>query len=335
MKIHMHSMVFAPSVGGVEAVGQMLAEEWTRMGVEVRVTTETPGTDEGLTFPIIRRPARRALWESARWADLVFHNHPSTRVAWAPLIARKPWFATVHTWLPYFKRQGGFDIRRQLLLPCRFFAVSRAIAAHLPESRTTVVPNPYDAALFCDLEEKRQPRCGVLFVGRLVSDKGCAVLLEALGLLAARGIKPQLTVIGEGPEMPTLKVLAKTLKVSKQVSFTGGLSRHQVAKALCRSQITVVPSVWEEPFGLVALEALAGGSFPIVAKAGGLAEACAGFGACFKQGNAVELAEALEMALASGNASALDTTDPELIAHLARHERAAVATTYLERFATE
>lgn len=304
------------------------------MGVEVRVTTETPGRDkDDSTFPIIRRAGRRELWELARWADLVFHNHPSTRVAWAPLLARKPWFATVHTWLPCFQRQGGFDLRRQLLLNCRFFAVSRAIAAHLPEARTTVLPNPYDASLFSVCAEQRLPRSGLLFVGRLVSDKGCEVLLEALGLLAARGIKPQLTVIGEGPEMSALKALAKTLMVSEQVSFTGELSRQQVAKALCRSQITVVPSVWEEPFGLVALEALAAGSFPIVADAGGLAEACGGGGACFKSGSAVGLAEALQMAFANSNASPLDGTDPALLAHLARHERAAVAATYLEHFA--
>ncbi len=335
MKIHMHSTVFSPSVGGVETVGHLLAEAWGQLGSEVRVSTETlgeVGAAPEVAYPIHRRPSFRDLWKLTRWADVVFHNHPSTRVAWAPILARKPWFGTVHTWMPFYVDRSGQDIRRKLLQRCRFLAVSRAIAAHLPRTEVPVAPNPYRAQHFHRVGSG--PRSvTLLFVGRLVSDKGCDVLLAALGHLRKLKLFPNLEIVGEGPERLALEGMVRSLELSDQVTFSGTLSSEGVAKAFARSRMTVVPSTWKEPFGLVALEALAVGSYPVVSDTGGLPEACGGLGTTFPAGDAIALAEALQELL-SGEMpeNYMAAHQSEVARHLARHEPLAVAANYLEHF---
>lgn len=336
MKIHMHSMVFAPSVGGVETVGQMLAEEWTRMGVEVRVTTETPGTDEGLTFPIIRRPSRRVLWELARWADLVFHNHPSTRVAWAPILCRKPWLATVHTWLPMYGKTEGVRrriqavIQRKLTSRCQLLAVSEAVAKHLPKESTRVLPNPCRFP-WQDTNTEDTRDIDVLFIGRLVSDKGVDLVIDALDQLAREKIFLKTTIIGDGPLRSTLQDKVRSAGLADWIQFTGTLPGDALQKQLSAARFTVVPSRWEEPFGLVAIEALACGSVPIVAHSGGLPEAAGPHGIRFPSGDASALADILrqvakrELEIPRGDRSKVQPW-------LERHDPETVARRYLDRF---
>ncbi len=112
------------------------------------------------------------------------------------------------------------------------------------------------------------PRDGVLFVGRLVPQKGVDVLIRAMALL--EGAAGRLTILGDGPERDRLTSLAADLGV--EVELAGAGSRADVAAAMARSAVVVVPSTYPEPLGLVAIEAMAAGAIVVASAAGGLVE---------------------------------------------------------------
>ena len=118
-------------------------------------------------------------------------------------------------------------------------------------------------------------RAGVLFVGRLVPDKGVDVLIRAMAILGTgrgsdEGAVGPLTVLGDGPERARLAALAGTLQVD--LDLRGDVGRAVVADAMQRAAVVAVPSVYREPLGLVAIEAMASGAIVVASATGGLVE---------------------------------------------------------------
>ncbi len=114
-------------------------------------------------------------------------------------------------------------------------------------------------------------RQGILFVGRLVPEKGVGVLLEAITKMALPPAwNPALTVAGDGPIRSALESRARELGV--YATFAGPQTPKQVADLMRRAAIVVVPSVSQEGLGLVALEAMASGALVVASRAGGLEE---------------------------------------------------------------
>lgn len=112
----------------------------------------------------------------------------------------------------------------------------------------------------------------ILCIGRLVSEKGFDLALEALNTIKDRFPGLQMTVAGEGPSLPDLKKKADALGVSKRIEFTGGVERESVPELINRATLVFVPSRWREAFGLVALEAAQMGRPVVAARVGGLRE---------------------------------------------------------------
>ena len=80
MKILLFSHFFAPSVGGIETVSRILAGQWSRMGHEVIVATNTAAAEpEAFEYRVIRRPGLGALFGLVRWADVYFQNNIALR----------------------------------------------------------------------------------------------------------------------------------------------------------------------------------------------------------------------------------------------------------------
>lgn len=105
----------------------------------------------------------------------------------------------------------------------------------------------------------------VLFVGRLESYKGPATLIQAMRAFP----ETKVVLVGDGPERGVLQELAKGMR---NVEFRGFLSGKELWEAYAGARVAVVPSIWPEPFGLVALEAMARSVPVIVSNAGGLKE---------------------------------------------------------------
>jgi glycosyltransferase involved in cell wall biosynthesis len=106
----------------------------------------------------------------------------------------------------------------------------------------------------------------VVYFGKLLHNKGVHVLLEALVNVDARAV-----IVGFGDYRPKLEELA-----SPRTLFTGPLEHRHLAHLLPLADVTVVPSIFPEAFGMVAAEAAAAGSPPLVARHSGLAEIAAG-----------------------------------------------------------
>ena len=133
-------------------------------------------------------------------------------------------------------------------------------------------------------------RVDLLYVGQLIRGKGVHLLLEAM----ARMKTPRnLDIVGTGNMEGELKSLASRLGLSGRVRFNGFQKNPEdwMRRATC----VVVPSFWQEPYGLVAAEAVALGR-PVVAFAiGGLPEACGGKATLVPPGDIAALAVALEL----------------------------------------
>jgi glycosyltransferase involved in cell wall biosynthesis len=106
----------------------------------------------------------------------------------------------------------------------------------------------------------------VVYVGKLSEEKGVALLLEAL-----QGIDARTVVVGFGPAREELEAAA-----GERVLFTGPLEHRHLRHLWPLAQVSVTPSVFPEAFGMVAAEAAASGSPPLVARHSGLATVAAG-----------------------------------------------------------
>src|SRR6478609_5621492 len=106
----------------------------------------------------------------------------------------------------------------------------------------------------------------VVYFGKLIVQKGVQVLLEAM-----RDVDARLVVVGFGPYRPELEAMAP-----ERTLFTGPLEHRHLMHLLPLADTTVVPSIFPEAFGMVAAEAAAAGSPPLVARHSGLAEVAAG-----------------------------------------------------------
>jgi glycosyltransferase involved in cell wall biosynthesis len=263
-----------------------------------------------------------------RWADLFFQSNISLPSLVLALAFGKPCIVVHHTWI---RGVGGElrwkdRIKRKLLSRVTNVAISQAIADDL-QRPCEIIANPYRDATFRLIPEVTRNR-DLVFLGRLVSDKGADLLLRAVHHLRQNGSAPTLTIIGTGPEEQALRALSAELGLRDQVEFVGGKSGNELAMLLNQHRILVVPSRWAEPFGLVALEGIACGCAVVGSEDGGLKEAMGPCGITFKNGDYPSLVAALDRLLADrGLEAALRRSGP---AHLLRFKTSAVTRAYLQ-----
>ena len=112
-----------------------------------------------------------------------------------------------------------------------------------------------------------------VFCGRLDVEKGVALLLRAFARVRQENPSARLNASsGRGPERTKLEKLAATLHLGESVVFLGWLAPPDIEHHLCEAWCSVAPSLWAEPFGLVAVEGIVRG-IPVIASAdGGLSE---------------------------------------------------------------
>ncbi|MGH2832664.1 MAG: glycosyltransferase family 4 protein, partial [Solirubrobacteraceae bacterium] len=149
----------------------------------------------------------------------------------------------------------------------------------LDESRISVIPNgidPMDLQPIDDLPTLRERFAApeeklVLLVGRLVYEKGFQLALQALPPIIERLGDVRFLVAGSGTHEQQLKDQAQQLGLIEHGSFLGWIGDDVLHSLYRIADLCVVPSIYE-PFGLVALEAMASGCPCIVADTGGLRE---------------------------------------------------------------
>jgi glycogen synthase len=223
---------------------------------------------------------------------------------------RVPWLVTVHA-TEYGRHQGWVDkhppshihgVERSMtrradhVITCSHFMREQvADVFGVPRSRITAIPNgidPSDLQPVADLPRLRAKFAApdeklVLLVGRLVYEKGFHLALDALpGLIrlgqarqsgpSVRGrtgspTKVRFVIAGSGTAEAELKEQAERLGLMEHVTFIGWTGDDVLHSLYRIADLCLVPSIYE-PFGLVALEAMASGCPCIVADTGGLRE---------------------------------------------------------------
>lgn len=329
MKLLISSHYFAPRLGGIETMTLLLARAFTGRGHTVRILTTTPGLPtDAPGLEVLRQPGPAELRRAVAWSDLVFHNNISLNLCWPLLLHPRPWVVTTQTWIARPDGSLGWRerLKKQMLKRAHNVAISRAIAATLPVS-ATLVPNCYDETVFKPGD--KPPAKDMIFVGRLVSDKGADLALDALARLHRKGQHRHLTIVGDGPEKTSLVTRAHALGLRKHVEFPGPLQGIALADELRAHRVQLVPSRWPEPFGIVALEGAACGCFVIGSNQGGLPEAIGPCGVCFPNGDADALAERIAQVAPSPHTVVQETARR---AHLEKHTTAFITERYLEIF---
>lgn len=330
MKLLVYSPAFLPRIGGLEINVAQFAAEMVRLGCEVVVVTETPGEDpDGFPYPVVRRPGARELLRWTRWCDLYYQANVSLRGLWPLLFVRRPWAVSHHSWYCHGDGRIAWQDRLKRFL-LRFAAVSISVSEGIAndlETPSIVIPNPYRDHLFRILPDEPRER-DLVFLGRLVSDKGVDVLLDALGQLAGRGLRPNLTIIGDGPEAPRIREQVARLGLGGQVELLGIRTGEELVRWLNRHRILVIPSRYNEPFGIVALEGIACGCAVVGSRGGGLPEAIGPCGRIFRNGDAEHLAAVLAELLADPAQQA--TFQAQAPRHLAEHAAERIARLYFE-----
>jgi spore coat protein SA len=138
----------------------------------------------------------------------------------------------------------------------------------------------------------------ILFSGRIVPIKGVHVLLEAMRLLEQRRVKARCRIAGAaGFGSARRSRYLRRLEHNRPTNteFVGYLGGEKLAEALRKADVYCAPSVWNDPFPLAPLEAMASGLPVVASRAGGIPEALAfGGGILVDQNDPVALADVLE-----------------------------------------
>ena len=156
---------------------------------------------------------------------------------------------------------------------CRVVACSgwmqRELAAAGIAADVMMWPAPSPTA---DFTRSPSPEPTFVFCGRLDVEKGAGLLLRAFARFHADVPSARLHIVGQGPERRRLEESARSLGVESSVTFLGWMSPTEIERQLRDAWASVVPSLWAEPFGLVAVEAIIRGVPVIASASGGLGE---------------------------------------------------------------
>ena len=136
------------------------------------------------------------------------------------------------------------------------------------ESKLHVIPYGIDIEAFTPGPQPKQKT--ILFVGTIMAHKGVFVLLEAFRTIAQRIPECQLLLAGIGSGTDEAKQIAASIPMPENIHFLGKVERSQLPDLFRRCTVSCVPS-FGEPFGLVALEAMACGRPVVGTDASGLA----------------------------------------------------------------
>lgn len=337
MHICIFSRPFHPAVGGLERMAMTLAVEFSSAGHNVEVVTDTPHPQAHLEhhpFTITRTTSNWERFQAFRRSDITLLMNVSLYAVPLTKLARVPTYIS-HQGI-YGARQFGLKVylreRLKHHLTRWFFniACSQFVASKLP-AEAVVIPNAYDDALFNTSVNCKKER-DFVFCGRLVSDKGADVALKAFAGILVRYPQATCTIVGDGPELKNLQSLSVTLGCDHATVFTGFLRGTSLREELQKHRCMLVPSLWEEPFGIVALEGIACCGRVVVARRGGLPEAVGECGVAVEPtADAFRIAMLREMDRFSSAPEVSDVTEDEhRRTHLEAHQAKAIAARYLQ-----
>jgi spore coat protein SA len=245
----------------------------------------------------------RALLEKLHRGDIVYiHNRPACASALATVADKYGFRVVLHMHNSHLitANQGQLlALKKTPIVFCSEF-LRKELHVALPGhfENTHVVYNGADGNKFRRLEQHCNPVPEVIWTGRLVPYKGVHVLLEAMRILERKGVPVRCKIVGGagfGNSRSTKYVRQLTRVRPSNTEFVGYASGDGLADLLRKADIFCCPSVWNDPFPLAPLEAMATGLPVVASDRGGLPETLAyGGGVLVPANDANALASAIE-----------------------------------------
>lgn len=336
MNILVFTTAFYPLVGGLEKLTYYLTKEFVNRGHKVKVITFQKHSTahevihiEEEAIDVYYNPLFFKVASLFIWCDVLFMPNCSLKGSlFIPFLPFKKLVISHND--SYLSNKKSTKIKLKLFiskLATQNIVVSNHIAKYI-NTKSTTIYNCFDNDVF-KIYQDEERKYEFVFLGRLVSQKGCELLIRA-----CKNLKHpfRLNIIGEGPERSSLERLVESLALEKSIHFLGILTDEPLARALNRHYVMIIPSIGEEGFGIVALEGLACGCKIIAADAGGLSEAVNGFGKLFQMGNLNELEYFLNKELEELLTPVPDTQLSKLNEYLTRQSKKVLADKYLQLF---
>lgn len=178
----------------------------------------------------------------------------------------------VHDWMPLMLQRSllerGRDVFHAFVAPSNRL---KALVESAGISPIEVVPNAVSEPTRVHTVNGIEPQT-IGFAGRITAEKGVGVLVDAFEIVVTRQPLARLILVGDGPERPAIERRIQTSRLAERVEITGWLPWEEAEHRLARVAVQAVPSVWEEPFGLVAAEAMMRGTPVVASDIGGLGE---------------------------------------------------------------
>ena len=294
MKILIYTPSFYPNVGGLETVNYLIAQGLAKF---FNITVVTPVINEDeyheYNFRIVRSASIVTLMREYLKCDVFVHSVLSLKGVLPIMLFPKKWVVIHHTC--YFKVWDKTEtlishLKKWFTNVSHNICVSDAVGKSLGLKSYDVIHNSYDSSLFTNYGHSE--RSGYVFVGRLVTEKGVDVLIEAYRKYCVQSNRKQkLYIIGDGPMMARYKNVVLEYGLEEMVVFLGQLRGKALVDELNKRYCMIVPSRYKEAFGIVALEGLATGCQLIGSDGDGISEAIGECGLLFQKGDSHCLAE--------------------------------------------
>lgn len=293
LRILMTSYTFHPDIGGVTSFNSDLCGALAGMGHDVTLATLTPGETEGFAYKVVRNPSSIDLARLAFHSDINLLSNLSLNLALPLLLSPKPLALFHHSEAAWISPRSGVTRAIERLILAR-------VNIHLPTSKYTgeaggfkysVVHPPFNSHIYSKEEEvPTDRRHDVLFTGRLVDEKGLSFLRANAHTIKHILGCDVIKIAGDGEMRGWVENLARE---DPSFQYLGRLARDQVARAMNEAAYVIVPSTHNEPFGIVALEALAASAVLISSNLGGLPEAAGDIGHLYDPSSGKSFKQAL------------------------------------------
>lgn len=188
---------------------------------------------------------------------------------------------------------------------CHFATINQTVTRHvlwrlqIPRSQTIYhgIPDPLDNIPPAINPAIDQNKICFAYVGRLSSEKGLPLLVQAAHVLYKQCYSFSVRFIGDGPERTRLEQMTHEFALQDIVTFTGFLTGTAFQQELADVSVVVMPSIWEETAGLAAIEQMFRGRLVIAADIGGLGEVVGDAGLKFPMGDVEKLAACMRQVL--------------------------------------
>lgn len=297
MKILIYSPAYRANSGGLENMTLLLANYFRESGNEVDIIShQSPLLSNKIDW-VYYTPSFSKQISLFLACDIFYMPNISLKGIWLLLFNPfKVWVISHNGWYGNYSPKGSKTILERLKIKlstkAKNIAVSKTVAEYL-KIQCEVIPNCFNHNIFYLRPQVARAKT-VVFVGRLVSDKGIDTLLKACDKLWSAGMQFQLHIIGDGPELNWIQSFIADNSNGNKIVLHGYISGNILGEELNRHKLLIAPSKCPEGFGLVVLEGLSSGCQVIVSDMGALPEVVGEFGKIFPSGNVDSLAQLIK-----------------------------------------